>query len=404
MTNRSVRYAARAAAALLCAVLCAAARAVPEKEVTATGEAAVRGGGADELLRARDEATNRAQRRAIEQSIGSLVDSETMVENFQLIDDKVLSQVKGYLTGFEVLDDNRGEGGVYRVTIRATVALARLEKDVRALNIIKAKKQNPRVMVMLREFFEDPVYGADFQKGGAVAQTAVEKELLRLDFPLVDRGQTDEVNERDTRTAFDDPAKAAALGRRFGAEVVIVGEATSAEMDRSMPHGVAVYHCDAQISARAIKTDTAQVIASESVTSGRVVKGGRATAAKEALRVAGEKLAAAMRDGMLERWRSEAFNTVTVQIIATKATNERRRALRKDLAALRGVRGVSERSWVNEVLELDAEVDGAIWGDFDALMETLPGVAVTLKGRTPNRVECELGDKTPAVPAGVKPE
>ena len=404
MTNRSVRCAARAAAALLCAALCTAARAVPEKEVTATGEAAVRGGGADELLRAKDEATNRAQRRAIEQSIGSLVDSETMVENFQLIDDKVLSQVKGYLTGFEVLDDNRGEGGVYRVTIRATVALARLEKDVRALNIIKAKKQNPRVMVMLREFFEDPVYGADFQKGGAVAQTAVEKELLRLDFPLVDRGQTDEVNERDTRTAFDDPAKAAALGRRFGAEVVIVGEATSAEMDRSMPHGVAVYHCDAQISARAIKTDTAQVIASESVTSGRVVKGGRATAAKEALRVAGEKLAAAMRDRMLERWRSEAFNTVTVQIIATKATNERRRALRKDLAAVRGVRSVSERSWVNEVLELDAEVDGAIWGDFDALLETLPGVAVKLKGRTPNRVECELGDKTPAAPAGLRPE
>jgi len=404
MTNRSVRGAARAAAALLCAALCTAARAVPEKEVTATGEAAVRGGGADELLRAKDEATNRAQRRAIEQSIGSLVDSETMVENFQLIDDKVLSQVKGYLTGFEIVDDNRGDGGVYRVTIRATVALARLEKDVRALNIIRAKKQNPRVMVMLREFFEDPVYGADFQKGGAVAQTAVEKELLRLDFPLVDRGQTGEINERDVHTAFDDPAKAAALGRRFGAEIVIVGEATSAEMDRSMPHGVAVYHCDAQISARAIKTDTGQLIASESVTSGRVVKGGRATAAKEALRVAGEKLAAAMRDRMLERWRSEAFNTVTVQIIATKATNERRRALRKDLAAVRGVRSVSERSWVNEVLELDAEVDGAIWGDFDALLETLPGVAVKLKGRTPNRVECELGDKTPAAPAGLRPE
>ena len=404
MTNRSVRCAARAAAALLCAALCTAARAVPEKEVTATGEAAVRGGGADELLRAKDEATNRAQRRAIEQSIGSLVDSETMVENFQLIDDKVLSQVKGYLTGFEIVDDNRGDGGVYRVTIRATVALARLEKDVRALNIIRAKKQNPRVMVMLREFFEDPVYGADFQKGGAVAQTAVEKELLRLDFPLVDRGQTGEINERDVHTAFNDPAKAAALGRRFGAEIVIVGEATSAEMDRSMPHGVAVYHFDAQISARAIKTDTGQLIASESVTSGRVVKGGRATAAKEALRVAGEKLAAAMRDRMLERWRSEAFNTVTVQIIATKATNERRRALRKDLAAVRGVRSVSERSWVNEVLELDAEVDGAIWGDFDALLETLPGVAVKLKGRTPNRVECELGDKTPAAPAGLRPE
>lgn len=385
------------------AALCAAASAVPEKEVVATGEAAVRGNGPDELLRAKDEATNRAQRRAIEQSVGTLVDSETMVENFQLIDDKVLSQVKGYITGFKVVKDNNGEEGIYRVTIQATVALAQLEKDVRALNIIRAKKNNPRIMVMIREFFEDPVYGADFQKGGAVAQTAMEKELLRLDFPLVDRGQMGAINERDAQTAYNDPAKAATLGKRFGAEVVIVGEATSAQMDQSAPHGIAVFHCDAQISAKAVKTDNAQIIASESVTSGRVVKGGRATAAKEALKIAGEKLAEAMRGQIVERWRSEAFNTVSIQVIATGATNDRRRALEKDLAAIRGVKNVSERSWANEVLEVDAEVDGAIWNDFDALMESLPGVKVELTGKTGNRVDCRLADKPPAG-AGVKPE
>ncbi len=403
MRNRARRVVRRAGCLCACAALCAWAHAAPEKEMVATGEAAVRGEGPDAMLRAKEEATDRAQRRAIEQGVGAIVDSETMVENFQLIDDKVLSQVKGYVTGFEVVKDNNGEDGVYRVTIRARVALAQLEKDVRALNIIRAKKKNPRVMVLIREFFEDPVYGADFQKGGAVAQTAVEKELLRLDFPLVDRGQMDEVNERDAQTAFSDPARAAALGKRFGAEVVIVGEATSAQMDRSSPHGVAVYHCDAQVSAKAVKTDTARIIASESVTSGRVVKGGRSTAAKEALRVAGEKLASAMRDRIVESWRSESFNTVSIQIIASGATNDRRRALEKDLAAVRGVRAVSERSWTNGVLELDAEVDGAIWGDFDRLLETLPGVAVTLKGKTPNRVECSLGDKA-AAPAGVKPE
>lgn len=385
------------------AALCAAASAVPEKEVVATGEAAVRGNGPDELLRAKDEATNRAQRRAIEQSVGTLVDSETMVENFQLIDDKVLSQVKGYITGFKVVKDNNGEEGIYRVTIQATVALAQLEKDVRALNIIRAKKNNPRIMVMIREFFEDPVYGADFQKGGAVAQTAMEKELLRLDFPLVDRGQMGAINERDAQTAYNDPAKAATLGKRFGAEVVIVGEATSAQMDQSAPHGIAVFHCDAQISAKAVKTDNAQIIASESVTSGRVVKGGRATAAKEALKIAGEKLAEAMRGQIVERWRSEAFNTVSIQVIATGATNDRRRALEKDLAAIRGVKNVSERSWANEILEVDAEVDGAIWNDFDALMESLPGVKVELTGKTGNRVDCRLADKPPAG-AGVKPE
>lgn len=376
------------------------ALAAPEKLVVATGDAAVRGDGPEALLLARDEAINRAQRRAIEQGIGTIVDSETMVENFQLLEDKVLSQVKGYITGFKVIKDNKGKGGVYSVTIEANVALARIEKDVRALNIIKEKKNNPRIMVMIREYFEDPVFGADFAKGGAVAQTAMEKEFLQLDFPLVDRGQMGAINERDLRTAYNDPAKAAALGKRFGAEVVIVGEATSAQMDQSSPHGIAVYHCDAQASAKAVKTDNAQIIASESVTSGRIVKGGRATAAKEALRVAGGKLASTMRDRILEKWRSEAFNTVSVQIIATNADSARRRALQKDLAAIRGVRRVSERSWTNGVLELDVEIDGALWNDFDRRIENLPSVGIELTGKTGNRIDLKLKEKPAASPDG----
>ncbi|MEJ2744553.1 MAG: hypothetical protein P8123_02535, partial [bacterium] len=102
-----------------CFFLGGSALAVPEKVVVATGEAAVRGTGSEALLLAKDEAINRAQRRAIEQGIGTIVDSETMVENFQLLEDKVLSQVKGYITGFKVIKDNKGEEGVYSVTIEA---------------------------------------------------------------------------------------------------------------------------------------------------------------------------------------------------------------------------------------------------------------------------------------------
>lgn len=388
--------------AAVCLAFAAAVSAMGEREVTAKGEAAVRGSGPEALQLAREEALNRAQRRAIEEGVGTVIDSETMVENFQLLADKVLSQVKGYITGYTVTDDNKGEGGVYAVTIKATVAMARLEKDVRALNIIKEKKKNPRIMVVMREFFEDPVFGADFEKGGEVSQAAIEKEFLKLEFPLVDSAQIGAISERDERVAFNDPAKAAALGRRFGADVVVVGEATSAMMDASSPHGVAVFHCDAQASAKAVKTDTGQIIARESVSSGRVVKGGRATAAKEALKIAGEKLALAMRDQILEKWRSEAFNTVSVQIIASNATNERRRALQKDLEAIRGVRSVSERSWTNQVLELDVEVDGAIWGDFDSRIERLPGVGVELTGKTQNRIDVKLRDKAAPPPGKAK--
>ena len=388
--------------ALLCAAafltVLPAAAGPSEKTVVATGEAAVRGSGPEALQLAKEEAINRAQRRAIEMGVGTIIDSETMVENFQLLDDNILSQVKGYITGYKMMKDNKGEDGVYSVTIEATVALAHLEKDVRALNIIKAKKDNPRIMVVMREYGED-VFGDDTERAGGVVQSAVEKEFLRLNFPLVDRNQIATIDERDVVLAGDDAARAAALGQRYGAEVVIVGEATSGFMDASRPHGVSVFHFDAQASAKAVKVDTAQIIARESVTSGRVVRGGRRTAAREALKVAGEKLARAMRDQLVEKWRGEAFDTVTVQIVAANADNNRRRAFEKALSAIRGVRRVSERSWVNNILVLDCEVDGAIWNNFDSMVEGLPGVGVKLTAKTQNRIDVTLsaGGASPVV-------
>jgi hypothetical protein len=369
-----------------------------EKEMVATGEAAVIGEGENAVTAAREQAINRAQRRAIEEGVGTIIDSETMVENFQLIDDKILSQVKGYITGYEIINDNNGEDGVYKITIKADVALAHLEKDVKALNIIKEKKNNPRIMVIFTEVTEDPIIGADWLKAGGTGRAAIEKELLKLDIPVIDRAQMKEINERDMTIAYNNPSKAAALGKRFGADIVIVGTATSALMDTSSPHGVAVFHCDAQASARAIKTDTAQVIASESVDSGRVVKGGRATAAREAVKIAAEKLAGEMSNKIIENWRSEVFNTVVVEIVATDANNDKREAFKKDLAGIRGVKSVNERSWADELLVLDVVIDGAIWGNFEQLIRELPDVGVELTGKTQNRIDVKLKGKGKILP------
>lgn len=394
---------------LLCALAFAAllrAEGAPSgRAIVATGQAAVRGSGPEALTRARDEAINRAQSRAIEMGVGTIIDSETMVENFQLLEDKIISQVKGYITGYEIVKDNKGETGIYSVTIEATVALARLEKDVRALNIIKEKKNNPRIMVIMREFGED-VFGDDSERAGGITQTAMEKEFLKLDFPLVDSEQMGIIDERDQALAGGDEARAAALGKRYGADVIIVGEASSGFMDASRPHGVSVYHFDAQGSAKVIKVDTARIIARESVTSGRVVRGGRRTAARDALAIVGEKLARKIREQLIENWRGEAFNTVTVQIVATDADNSRRRALEKDLAAIRGVREVSERSWVNNTLVLDCKIDGAIWKDFEEMLGTLPSVKAEPTAKTQNRIDVRLSARAAAPPApkGVIPE
>ena len=60
----------------------------------------------------KDEATKRALRIAVEQGVGVLVSSETLVENNQLINDKIYTAVAGYVSTYDVLEDNGGADGL----------------------------------------------------------------------------------------------------------------------------------------------------------------------------------------------------------------------------------------------------------------------------------------------------
>lgn len=367
--------------------------AVEERTVIATGESAVTGSTPESLLLARDEAIHRAQRRAIEETVGVFVDAETIVKNFRLLEDKIFTSVSGYITDYTVINDNKGVQGLYRVSIRATIATGPLQQKLRALNIIRTRKGNPRLMILMKDFFETPSGENELKKGERLAQAVIEKEFLSLNFPLVDSAQMNAVRERDERVAFDDPAGAAALAKRHGAEVIIVGEATASQMTRTTSFGVEVFHCDAHASARAIQADTSRVIASENASSGRIVKGGRAAAAREALSVAARKLATALSDSIIESWRSEVFNTATVQIVASGANSKLRRLFKKNLNAMRSVKRADERSWTKGVLVLEVEIDGAVWKDFEQRLEGLPSLTVEPTGKTQNRIDITLKEK-----------
>lgn len=368
-----------------------------ERVIEAEGVAAVTATGADALLRARDEAIKRALRRAVEQGVGTLVDSESLTQNFQLLNDEIYSQVKGYVREYDIISDNKGADQIYRIKIRATVVLARLEKDLKALNIIKKEKGNPRIMVLFREMVDqlDQWNGGVIQ--GSIAQIEMEKVFLKKGFPLVDKGQMGAIKQRDVTLSYSDPAKAAALGQRFGAEVVIVGEASSDLVDHSRPYGTSVYFYQAQVSARAIKVDTATVMAVESVESdwrnpGEGQGSGRLEAARQSLRSAGSDLADKMIIQILERWRSEVFNTVSIQIVATDVTGARRRKFKKELKEIRGVESVDERNFTNQIMTIDVEVEGSIWKDFDERLESFKTVGVELTGKTQNRIDISLFD------------
>ncbi len=235
-------------------------------------------------LTSRSKALNKALRAAIEQVLRTMIDPETMEQNSQLLDDEVYSNVERYFKGYKIIDDNEGEGEVYRIKVSGKVIQDKLKEDLEGLGLIKIEEARPHIMVVFLELIDG------LEQPGQVAQIEVEKAFLKGNFPLVEQIGRELIRAQDITLSYEDPLKAAALGRRYGAQIIIVGQATSDLVQTSKLYDVSIFCYKARISARAVRVDSASIIASGRIES--LQRGpSRISTAKRALQDAGANLA-----------------------------------------------------------------------------------------------------------------
>lgn len=154
--------------ALLSAALPATAAVDVTQRVTATGLAAVTAGN---TAAAAEAARRAALRQAVEQGVGVLVSSATRVQDYAVIDDRILSSTTGYVRRYEVVEEHADAEGGYHVTIDAVVDLGRLQGDLAALDLAALTVGRPRVACIASESFDgDPV---DWRVTGAALYAVV---------------------------------------------------------------------------------------------------------------------------------------------------------------------------------------------------------------------------------------
>lgn len=118
-------------AAMLCSLSLFPAAAGEDAEaipVTATGI------GADS-----DAATKNALKNAVELALGSLIDSKTMIENDEVIDDKILSHSGGFVQKYNITDGPTTVDGMVSVTINAQVKRTQLVAQLETEKIVSKK-------------------------------------------------------------------------------------------------------------------------------------------------------------------------------------------------------------------------------------------------------------------------
>jgi len=373
-----------------------AANAQESQTVTAEGVSVVQGNARDI---ARDAAVEDAQKRAVEQAIGILIDSQTMVENFQVISDKILSQTKGYLKRYNITSESM-DGNLLRVRINAEVALGKLTDDLSGIGILLGQMHKPRTIILIAEQNIGHEWSAWWWGGNHGEQTdlgVVENTFIDVftqkGFEFIDHQTASKELRVTSAYKVQDltATQAKTIGGQVDAEVVIVGKALS-KLYGDVGGGMISVQAD--VSAKAIRTDTGQVIAAVT-THGAAVHITPETAGIEALKKASASAAEQMMEKVLAVYSKEAGGTRSINITIT-GLNKAQFVKFKDVLKnqVRGIKDLHERSYSNNTakISVDSKNSTQILSD-ELLGKDFGAFAVDVVSSTANALELRVMTK-----------
>jgi hypothetical protein len=95
----------------------------------------------------RDHALTNAFQKAIEAAIGVDVKSHSLVDNFMLIKDEIITHSKGYVRSYEIVREGPANGGGYEMTIDAQVDRGAIGDHIQTLDILMKMAGHPRLLI-----------------------------------------------------------------------------------------------------------------------------------------------------------------------------------------------------------------------------------------------------------------
>ncbi len=329
--------------------------AVLAKEVTVTGYGT-----------SRDDALRDAMRAAVEQALGTLVNSETLVQNAQVVNDEIYTKSHGFVEDYQIISEQQANGQV-AVTARITVNTepnSKLRTKLQQLRLIDSIG-DPRIGVIISEYYlSQPVIDPS-------GETTVVRVLRDAGFNrIVDPNQL-------AKNRYTDVIKAIAHGDRQSAlnlatahqlDFLVVGEAFSEYAGNLENSGV--HSCRATMEAKIFKVDTGEIIAANSFQAGGVDIT-KFTAAKKSLNNAGELMGKFLVDKLMA-YAGNPEKTLQLIIKGIPSYNKLS-IIDSGLRRTNGVKNVFVRSYTSGTAVIDLNFTGNP-RSLAATLEKLDGV------------------------------
>jgi hypothetical protein len=324
--------------------------------VYTVGESPIRG---DDMSASRQEAIASGLIAAVTDVLTDMVSQETLVSNFQILNETILSQAETYVRDYKVLTEATFNKR-HRVMVQVSVSNQSLNSALKKRGIHVGRKPYPRVLFCIAEKESNTVNfqywwgdAPDWQAG--VATTAMGSILKDKGFVLV--------APRKGQAVQNDPPElsvpeAVALGQQLRAQVVIVGQAVAEASSNTM--GSADPSFRGTIMARAYWVDTSEEVA-QSRRSAVIASQNSSAGAKEALQnaslLAGEDLALQIADAWFSRQSGRARTEITVEGVGGQIASFVK--FRGALSTMSGVESVQLKEMMPDAAVLTVEYQGS---------------------------------------------
>ena len=111
-----------------------------------------------------DKAKQNAYRNAVEQVLGSLISSDTILEKGQLLNDEILRNCSDYVTASRTVSQEKGEDGLSSLKLEVQIAVSELRKKIDGLHIPFRKGEGGQSSSGVARGGEEKNIGTDIDK------------------------------------------------------------------------------------------------------------------------------------------------------------------------------------------------------------------------------------------------
>ena len=249
-----------------------------------------------------DSARHDALRKALEVGGKAEISSHSQVENFELIRDTIYARADGIVTMYKILDQGEVVGGRRYCQIQARIRKDAVASTWGEVQNVLDQIGRPGIAIYITERIDGGL------QDSSILESQIEHRLLDAGFIVYAGEQVRAIAQKESADAASEEnvAKMQAIAKDFGTHIFITGtaQANAAGVRDLAGQPTAMYNGDAMI--KMYYTDTAQLLASESLANWRGGARGHHTlspqAGKKALENAGKELVDRCYHSVMQRW------------------------------------------------------------------------------------------------------